>query len=263
MEFLVFIAVGAVAGVVAGLLGVGGGVVMVPALDLVFAALGYPPQTSHHVALGTSLACIVFTAASSTRAHHKRDAVQWPIVKSVAPGLLLGTLLGSRLAALLPTQPLKIIFIVFLFYISAQMLLGFKPKPSRQLPDWQGMTLIGTGIGVTAALVGIGGGGIFVPVLTFCNVAMHMAVGTAAAIGIPVALAGTAGYVINGLGNPHLPPHTVGYVSLTALAGITVMSVFTAPLGAKLAHSLPVKALKKVFAGFLLIMAVRMLLGVL
>lgn len=262
MEFLVFLGVGAVAGVIAGLLGVGGGVIMVPAMDMTFTALGYPPQTSHHVALGTSLACIVFTALSSTRAHGKRGAVRWDIVKTVAPGLLMGTLLGSWLASLLPTQPLKIFFIVFLFYVSTQMLLGFKPKPSRQLPDWKSMTLIGVGIGIVAALVGIGGGGIFVPVLTFCNVTMHMAVGTAAAIGIPVALAGTAGYIINGLGHPDLPPHTVGFISLAALAGITAMSVLTAPLGARLAHSLPVKSLKKVFALFLLAMAVRMILGI-
>ena len=262
MEYVVFAVAGVLAGITAGLFGVGGGVVIVPALDLVFAALGYPEQTSHHVALGTSLATIVFTSISSARAHHKRGAVRWDILKGITPGILAGTLAGAWIASALPTVPLKAFFVLFLFYVSVQMFLDIKPKAEREIPGFKGLTGVGGGIGVVSALVGIGGGTMSVPFMAFCNVPMHSAVGTASAIGFPIALAGTIGFITGGLGAENLPPSTLGYVSIPALVGIATMSFLSAPYGAKLAHSLPVKTLKKVFAGFLLLMAVRMLLSI-
>lgn len=262
MEYLVFIIVGLASGVVAGLLGVGGGIVIVPALDLTFAALNYPESTSHHVALGTSLAVIVFTAISSARAHNKRGAVRWPIFKSITPGILIGTFFGAWLASLLTTVPLKAFFAVFLLFVAVQMLMDIKPKASRELPGMAGMTGAGGVIGIVSALVGIGGGTMTVPFMTWCNVPIHHAVGTASAIGFPIAVAGALGFIVNGMGAADLPDNTFGYVSVPAFVCIAAMSFLTAPLGAKLAHSLPVKSLKKVFAVFLLAMSARMFLSV-
>lgn len=263
MEILIFIVTGLIAGVIAGLLGVGGGIVIVPALDLTFDALGYPPQTSHHVALGTSLAAIVFTSVSSTLAHQRRGAVRWPVFTGITPGILVGTFTGTWVASLLPKAPLKAFFVIFLYYVCLQMFMDSKPKASRDIPGFWGLTAVGVVIGLVSALVGIGGGTMSVPFMSFCNVPIHEAVGTASAIGFPIAVAGSLGYIVNGWHAANLPAHTLGYVSLSALAGIASMSILTAPYGARLAHSLPVKSLKKVFAIFLLVMATRMLISIL
>lgn len=260
--FIGYLALGAVAGFFAGLLGVGGGAIMVPVLALMFAAQGFPAEHLMHLALGTSMCAIVFTSISSLRAHHRHGAVQWPIVKSIAPGILVGTFAGAQLASALPTRPLAIFFTVFMSYVAFQMLANIKPKPARQLPGPAGMLAVGGGIGAVSALVAIGGGSLSVPFMTWCNVKMHQAIGTSAAIGFPIAVAGTAGYLVGG-GATGLPPYSIGYIYLPALAACVAVSMLTAPLGASAAHRLPVATLKKVFAGVILLLLVKMAHGLL
>jgi uncharacterized membrane protein YfcA len=186
MEWLVYLGVGAGAGILAGLLGVGGGVVIVPALVFAFTGLGYPAEHIMHLALGTSLASIMFTSVSSFRAHHKRGAVLWNVVKAITPGIIVGTYAGTYVASMLSTNFLKGFFVVFLYWVSIQMLLNIKPKPKRALPGTPGMFAAGSTIGVVSSLVGIGGGSLSVPFMALCNIPMHTAVGTSAAIGFPV-----------------------------------------------------------------------------
>lgn len=259
--FAGYLLLGAVAGFFAGLLGVGGGAIMVPVLALLFAAQGMPAEHLMHVALGTSMAAIVFTSVSSLRAHHRHGAVRWPIVRRIAPGILIGTFAGAQLASLIPTRPLAIFFTLFMSYVALQMLANVKPKPSRQLPGPLGMFAVGSGIGAVSALVAIGGGSLSVPFMTWCNVKMHEAIGTSAAIGFPIAVAGTLGYLVGGWSAGGLPAWSVGYVYLPALAACVVMSMLTAPLGARAAHSLPVATLKKLFAGVILLLLAKMLHG--
>lgn len=256
-----YIVLGAVAGFFAGLLGVGGGAIMVPVLALMFAAQHFPAEHLMHLALGTAMAAIVFTSISSLRAHHGHGAVRWPIVRAITPGILLGTFLGAQLASMIPTRPLAIFFTVFMCYVAFQMLANIKPKPSRQLPGTPGMFLVGNGIGAVSALVAIGGGSLSVPFMTWCNVKMHDAIGTSAAIGFPIAVAGTIGYLVGGWGTTGLPTASFGYIYLPALAACVVTSMMTAPLGARAAHSLPVATLKKIFAGVILLLLAKMVHG--
>lgn len=258
--WLLYLLTGSFAGVLAGLFGVGGGLVIVPILTFILTAQGQPTTHILHLALGTSLASILFTSLSSVRAHHGRGAVNWEAVKSITPGIMLGTLAGSWVAAKLSTDILKIIFVIFQYYVATQLLLDIKPKPHRQLPGNAGMFGVGSLIGGFSSLVGIGGGTISVPFLIWCNSATHTAIGTSAAIGFPIALAGTIGYVINGYSFALLQ-YSLGFVYLPALAGIVAASVLTAPLGARIAHSLPVSKLKKVFAILLLIIGTKMLMS--
>ena len=263
LSLLVYLACGAVAGVLAGLLGVGGGIVIVPMLVFIFSMQGVPPQYIQHLALCTSLASIIVTSISSTRAHNSRGAVRWDIWKAITPGILLGTFLGGLVAAKLPTTFLKAFFVCFLYFVSVQMLMDLKPKASRDLPGTLGVSGVGGIIGLVSSFVGIGGGTLSVPFMTFCNVPMHTAVGTSAAIGFPIAVAGTLGYIVGGWGAPGLPSGALGYVHLLAFAGLASASFFTAPLGARLSHSLPVKTLKRGFAFFLILVATRMLWAIL
>jgi len=258
--WLLYLALGAFAGVLAGLLGVGGGLVIVPILTFIFTAQGLPAEHILHLALGTSLASIMFTSVSSLRAHHGRGAVNWPVVRRITPGILAGTFCGSWVAAQLSTNFLKIFFVVFLYYVAIQMLLNIRPKPHRQLPGRVAITAVGGLIGGISSLVGIGGGSMSVPFMIWCNSAMHTAIGTSAAIGFPIALAGAAGYLVNGL-SFQLPPNTLGFIYLPALIGVAATSIVTAPLGAKLAHSLPIDKLKKAFALLLLVMGTKMLVS--
>ncbi|MFW5487582.1 MAG: sulfite exporter TauE/SafE family protein [Desulfovibrio sp.] len=257
--YATYVALGAVAGVLAGLLGIGGGIVIVPILVFSLQWQGVSPDVVMHLALGTSLSTIVFTSLSSTRAHNKRGGVDWRIFKGIAPGVLVGTFLGSCVASYIPGNALKLFFALFLLYVSYSMFRNSKPKPTRQLPGGAGLLGAGTIVGAISSLVGVGGGIMSVPFLVWCNVAMHTAIGTAAAIGLPLALAGSLGYIINGQGVVGLPLHSWGFVYLPALIGISCMTIFTAPLGAKLAHSLPVPKLKRIFAVLLAIVSVRML----
>ncbi len=247
------------AGLLAGLLGVGGGLVIVPLLVVSFARQGLPAASLMHLALGTSMASIVFTSLSSLRAHDRRGAVDWSIVRRITPGILAGTFFGAWVASRLATDFLKWFFVCFLYLVAVQMLLDRKPRAAREIPGAAGTSAVGGAIGLVSSLVGIGGCSLSVPFMTWCNIPVHRAIGTSAAIGLPIAVAGSAGYVVNGIGAPGLPPHTLGYVSLPALAGLVVASMSTAPLGARLAHSLPVPRLKRVFALLLVVMGTRLL----
>ncbi len=258
---ILYLALGAFAGVLAGLLGIGGGLVIVPMLNFAFQWQGLPEEHHMHLALGTSLATIIFTAISSYRAHDKRGAVRWDIFRSITPGIIVGTLLGSWIASSLSTGFLKIMFVCFLYYVATQMLMGIKPKPTREIPGTLGIFGAGGIIGCVSSLVGIGGGTLTVPFMTWCNVQMPVAIGTASAIGLPIAAAGTLGYVITGWSAPDLPDWSIGYVYVPALLGIVCASVLTAPWGARLAHSMPVPKLKRIFAILLYIVATRMLIS--
>lgn len=257
-SILVFLVLGAFAGVLAGLLGVGGGLVIVPMINYAFALQGITGEHTHHMALGTSLATIMFTSVSSFMTHHRNKAVIWSIVKQITVGILLGTFLGSKVATHMPTAVLKSFFVVFLLYVGTQMLMNIKPKASRDIPGFAGNTAAGAVIGLVSSFVGIGGGTLSVPYMSWCNVPMHKAIGTSAAIGFPIAVAGAVGYLMNGLGVEGLPGPHVGFIYIPALLGIAAASVCTAPLGARLAHRLPVDRLKKAFAVLLYVMAVQM-----
>ncbi|MBQ4615491.1 MAG: sulfite exporter TauE/SafE family protein [Mailhella sp.] len=259
---ILYCVLGAVAGILAGLLGIGGGAVIVPMLVFAFAWLDISPDVAMHMALGTSLASIMFTAISSARAHHKRGGVDWTVVKCIAAGIIIGTYSGAFLAASIKGVYLQMIFVCFLYYVATNMLLNKKPNPSRQLPGIAGMTGAGFIIGAVSSLVGIGGGSLSVPFLIWHNVEMRRAVGTSAAIGFPIAVAGCLGFTISGFDAPGLPDYSLGFIYLPALVGIVALSTFTAPLGASLAHKLPVPKLKKFFACFLYCVATKMLLDV-
>ena len=257
--YLIYMCLGACAGLLAGLLGIGGGLVIVPMLNIAFELQNFPVQHLQHVALATSMATMIFTSSSSMRAHHKRKTINYNIFWKLTPGIIIGTYLGAWVASVLSTHFLRAFFGFFLYYVGTQMLLNIKPKASRALPGTAGTFAAGSGIGIFSALAGIGGGTLTVPFLTWCNQSMLTAIATAAAVGLPIALAGTAGYVINGWNVAGIPGPHIGYVYIPALLGIIVVSVLTAPLGAKLAHTLPVAKLKKIFAVLLFIVGTRML----
>ncbi|MCX8097968.1 MAG: sulfite exporter TauE/SafE family protein [Casimicrobiaceae bacterium] len=257
--FAAYLALGVVVGFLAGLLGIGGGMTMVPILTMLFAAQDFPFETKMQVILATSMATIMLTASSSVRAHHSRGAVDWQTVALMSPGILLGSLVGTRLLASFSTLFLGVFFTGFLFYTATQMLLNFKPKPSRHLPGAWGLTLAGFTVGVLSALVGAGGGFFSVPFLTWANVPMHTAVGTSAALGLPIAVFTTIGNIWNGWGHAQVPQPSLGFVYLPALVGICVTSVLLAPIGARLAHRLPVLTLKRLFAALLYLLGAKML----
>ncbi len=261
--WLAYPLLGIFAGFVAGLFGVGGGLTIVPLLFMLFTAQQFPLEHTMHLALGTSMATIVFTSISSMRAHHGHGAVRWDIVKSFAPGLVIGTLGGSFIATWVPTRPLAMVFTAIVYYASIQMVLDFKPKPHRQLPGTPGMVAAGSLIGIVSSLVAAGGGFLSIPFMVFCNVVIHQAVGTSAALGFPIAVAGTVGYIASGMKIGGLPEYSLGYIYLPAFIGVVAMSMLIAPLGAKTAHRLPVKQLKRAFGGFLALLASKMLHGLL
>jgi len=250
---------GCFTGFLAGLLGIGGGMLMVPFMTLLLTLKGFPNAYIVKMAVATSLATICFTSVSSVRAHHGRGAVRWDIVKLLAPGIVIGALLGAQIAKALPSNVLALFFAAFVSFSATQMFLDKKPKPTRQLPRSGGMLGAGGVIGTLAALVGAGGGFISVPFMTWCNVSIHHAVATSAALGFPIALAGTVGYIVAGWSLHDMPPGALGFIYLPALLVISLASVTTAPLGARSAHRLDVKQLKRVFAGLLYALAAYML----
>jgi len=242
------------------LLGIGGGMVMVPFISAILTARGVAAPLAIKMAIATSMATIVFTSISSVRAHHQRGAVRWDIVKGLAPGIVLGAAITSLgIFAMLKGTSLALLFAVFVSFSATQMFLDKKPAPSQTLPGFKGLTAVCTGIGLLSGLVGAGGGFISVPFMVWCNVAIHNAVATSAALGFPIAAANVLGYAISGYGLPNLPPWSLGYVWLAGLAVIASCSVLTAPLGAASAHRLPVKKLKRLFALILYALAAYML----
>lgn len=262
--WLIYLLTGAVVGFFAGLLGIGGGLIIVPVLISLFSAQDFPVDRIVHLALGTTMATIIFTSAASLRIHHLHHAVNWPIVWHITPGIFLGTLGGAALVSSMTGQLLSLIFVIFIFYAATQMLLQFRPSPLFQLPGKIGLFLAGSVIGALSSLVAIGGGLLSVPFLTLCNVKLQHAIGTAAAIGFPIALAGTLGYIATGwVQKETLPEHSVGYVYLPALVWLVSASMLTAPLGARLTHSTKTVILRSLFVILLYGLAIRMLLGLL
>lgn len=247
----VFLALGALVGFLAGLLGIGGGFTIVPVLIEVFSREGFATQHLVPMAIGTSAGTIVFTAFSSARAHHARGAVNWPIVWSLAPGLVAGSLLGPQIASALPSSIMAMLFGAFIWFGAYRMFRNKPPKAARELPGRPGLFAVGAVIGTVAGMVGIGGAFMSVPFMTRCNVKLHTAVATSAALGIPIAIAASVGYVVAGLRKTGLPSYSIGYVYLPALVAIVLTSTLLAPLGARVAHAWPVARLRYAFATML------------
>ena len=251
---------GLATGFLAGLLGIGGGMIMVPFITIIMSTRGAAPNLAIKMAIATSMATIIFTSISSVRAHHKRGMVRWDIVKGLAPGIVGGSLVASMgVFALLKGALLAVFFGLFVGFSATQMFLDKKPKPSRQIPGPGGKVAAGGVIGFLSGLVGAGGGFISVPFMGWCNVPIHNAVATSAALGFPIALANAVGYVVSGQGVQGLPEGSFGYIWLPALGVIALSSVFMAPVGAKVAHALDVKRLKRIFACVLYLLAAYML----
>jgi uncharacterized protein len=284
--WLVYLLLGAVVGFFAGLLGIGGGLIVVPVLTFIFTAQDFPPDRILHLALGTTMATIIFTSAASLRTHHAHGAVNWMIVKNISPGIILGTLGGATLAGTLTSQFLSVIFVIFIFYAATRMLLKIYPAPGRfkigslwprfpvlftkttpaqnyQLPGRKGLFATGSLIGIVSSLVAIGGGLLTIPFLAFCNVKLHHAIGTAAAIGFPIAVAGSIGYIANGMVQSQaLPDYSLGYIYFPALGWIVLASILTAPIGAKMTHTTKTEILKKILVALLYLLAIKMLLNI-
>ena len=262
MEWAAYLGIGALVGFAAGLLGIGGGVVMVPLLVLVFRAHEMPPEHVLHIALGTALAAMMFTSVSSMRAHHAHGAVDWKIARAMAPGMLFGSFVAAIVAGWIPTRPLALLFTAFVFYAATSILLDIKPSSTRALPGTGGIFTAGAVIGAVSSLLAAGGAFMTIPFLAWCGISLRRAIGTAAANGLPIAIAGTAGYLIQGWKVPELPYPSLGYVYLPALALVVTTSMLTAPIGARAAHRLPINILRRMFAVLLYVFALRMLAGV-
>ncbi len=251
---------GLTTGFLAGLLGIGGGMIMVPFISAMLTGRGVAPGLAVKMAIATSMATIIFTSVSSVRAHHKKGAVRWDIVRGLAPGIVLGAMLASiGVFALLKGALLYFVFGGFVAFSALQMFLDKKPAPTRQLPGVPGLLGAGGAIGFLSGLVGAGGGFISVPFMTWCNIAIHNAVATSAALGFPIALANVTGYIISGQGLTGAPAYSFGYLWLPALLVIASCSVLMAPVGAGAAHALPVKKLKRAFSVVLFVLALYML----
>jgi uncharacterized membrane protein YfcA len=256
---LLLLVMGCGGGFAAGLLGIGGGMVLVPFVTMIFTAWHFPPHIVVHMAIATALATIMFTSLSSVRAHHKHGAVLWPAVRQMAPGVLVGSWIGPWIGKQLDSHALALVFAAFVAMSATQMIRTSKTVAARELPGVGGMLGAGAGIGVVAGLVGAGGGFLTVPFLTWCNVKVHNAVATSAALGFPIALFGTMSNVFWGWSEPGLPQYSLGYIYVPALLVIALASVTMAPLGARAAHRMPVAKLKRVFAFVLYLLAGYML----
>jgi uncharacterized membrane protein YfcA len=254
-----YLVLGAVAGFLGGMFGIGGGTLLVPILLMLFEAQHFPSEHVMHLALGSSMSIILFTSIASMNKHHQHGAVKWRVVFSITPGILLGTAIGSHFAANISPHFLTLFFALFIYFAAAQMLLDIRPHASRQLPGMAGLTLMGTITGWFSTLLSIGGGIVVVPFLVWCNVPIRHAIGTAAAIGFPIAAGGTLGYILTGMHAIGLPASSFGYVYLPAMLGAALISAATAPLGAQTAHRTNVVLLRKLFALLLIALATKML----
>jgi len=260
MEWLVaYLLLGSIVGLLSGLFGIGGGMILVPVLLLMFSAQQFPSGHLLYLALGTSIATIMFTSLSSMHKHHQHGAVNWHVVGKLTPGILLGAGLGTLSATNIPQSSLGLFFALFVYFVAAQILFDIRPNSSRQLPGLGGMTLTGTLTGWFSTMVSIGGGTIVTPFLIWCNTPIRNAIGTSAAIGFPVAMGGTIGYILTGINIHPLPEYSLGFVYLPALLSIALSSVITAPMGAKATHRMNIVMLRKLFALVLIVLASRML----
>ncbi len=252
---------GALVGFLAGLLGIGGGMTLVPILAALFTAQALTADHNVHMALATAMASAAFTSSASVREHHRHGAVDWSVVKRMAPGMMSGSLLSTFASGWISQRSLAISFAVIVFVAAMQMLLGKKPHASRTLPGGGVLFAIGLVIGVLSGLVSAGGTFLVMPVMLYCGIAMHTAIGTGAAIGIPVTLIGTLGYIAAGWRADDLPEYHLGFVFLPALVALVAGSIITAPMGARMAHRLPVTTLKRIFAVLMFLLATKMVVS--
>jgi uncharacterized membrane protein YfcA len=262
MEWLAgYLAIGAFVGFCAGMLGIGGGAIMVPLLALLFEAQHIPREHLLHLAVGTSMASILFTSLSSVRAHSQHGSLRLDVVKAMTPGILVGGLVGSAIASRISTSLLATLFAVTVLVAAANILRDPKAGSGRALPGRLGLLAVGLGISAISAFAAVGGAFLTVPFLVWCNVPLLQAIGTAAAVGFPIALAGTVGFVASGWGKSGLPEWSVGYVFLPALAGLVVASMLLAPFGAATAHRMPTRRLRQVFILLMFAFALRQLVN--
>lgn len=250
---------GAFSGLMAGLLGIGGGLIIVPGLIWVFQSYGFSEHILTQLAVGTSLGSIVLTSISSSYGHHRAKAVNWPLAKVLSIGIIVGAILGAWTADHIRGVVLQVLIGVFALIMSVKMGFNVKPKSERRLPGSLGQITAGAVIGGISSLFGIGGGALMVPYLTWCGVAIQQAVGVAAATGFVIAISGAAGYILVGWHQPELPGWSSGYIYWPALLGITTMSIFFARFGAWLAHQIQGTTLKRVFAVFLVFVGGKLL----
>ena len=259
---LVMLAVGSFAGFVAGLLGIGGGMIIVPVVLWVLQMKGLGGiEHAQHLAVGTSFAIMVFTTFSSVMAQQRKGSVDWAVVRRMAPGMVAGVMIGSMLAKRLSNEALQIFFIVFVVLVALKTLTDAKPKPTRSLPGPAGLGAVGSLFGMASSWVGIGGGSLSVPFMLYCNVPVRTAVGTSAGLAWPIAVAGAVGYLYSGWNVAGLPEGALGFWYLPAVAVLSVATMLFAPLGVKAAHKLPPEKLKLAFGVLLLVIAARMLWG--
>lgn len=252
------IALGCLAGFLAGLLGIGGGMMMVPLLTLAFVHQGFAPHRVVHMAIATAIGVTVLTSLSSVRVHHAHGSVLWPLWRILVPGIVVGSFLGPQIVKGIPSSVLAGIIAVIASLAATRMLIDRQPKTTRELPGKWGLSGVGVGIGFLSSMLGAGGAFVSVPFMTWCNVSIRNAVATSAALGLPIAVAGTIGFVVAGLREPDLPRYSLGYIYLPALITIAIGSVLMAPFGASLAHRWPVKKLRRAFACMLYVLAVLM-----
>ncbi|MCB2250550.1 sulfite exporter TauE/SafE family protein [Pseudomonas chlororaphis] len=260
MEFLLYLLLGACAGILAGLFGVGGGIIIVPVLVFSFTLQGFDPSILTHLAVGTSLATIIFTSVNAVREHQRKGAVRWSIFAWMTVGILLGAGAGALTAEAISGPNLQKIIGVFAVLVALQMALDLRPKASREVPGKLGLTLAGSVIGWASAIFGIGGGSLTVPFLTWRSVPMQQAVATSSACGLPIAVASAISFMILGWHDPLLPAHSLGFVYLPALLGVALTSMVFARFGARLAHRLSPRLLKRLFAALLFVVGLTFLL---
>lgn len=258
---LYYVILGLFVGYFSGLLGIGGGLIMVPVLAFMFEAQNLPAHNILHLALGTSMATILFTSLSSALQHHAQQAVNWDIVRFITPGILLGTALGALIVACVATFYLAVFFVLFVYFAATQMLTGFKPEATRDYPSRMEVTAAGMVIGSISSIVSIGGGVLSVPYLLWHRLPLRHAIATSAALGFPIAAGGTLGYMAAGYYRGiDLPAYSLGYVYLPVLLWLVTGTVATAPLGAKATHRMPVDRLRQIFALVLFVLATKMLI---
>ncbi|WP_067519182.1 sulfite exporter TauE/SafE family protein [Endozoicomonas ascidiicola] len=260
MTILLYLLLGASAGLTAGLFGVGGGLIIVPALIYSFKLQGFAPEVLTHMAVGTSLAAMIVTSLSSIKAHQEEHAVQWKLFSIVSAGILVGAFLGAYTAVNLSGHFLQTLFGIFAIGVSAKMWFGFKVREGGRFPGKPLLVIAGVVIGGISSMFGIGGGTLSVPFLRRIGLTMQKAVATSAACGLPIAVMGSVSNMILGMGNQQLPDMTTGYVYWPAFIGIVVTSVFLARLGARLAHNLPADKLQKLFAILLVVVGVQLVI---
>lgn len=252
--------IGALAGCLAGLLGVGGGIVLVPAFFYAFSGLGYDNASLMQICLATSLATIVFTSLRSVQSHNRKGAVDWTILRGWAPGIAIGSAVGVFVATGLRSVHLQVIFGLLGLVVGLYMAFGRAHwRLGASMPTGIGRMLTAPGLGFLSVLMGIGGGSFGVPLMSLYGVAIHRAVATAAGFGLIIAVPSVIGFLLGHPAPGDLPPYTVGYVNLPAFGVIIAMTLLTAPLGVRLAHSMDPKPLKRVFAAFLILVALNML----